>query len=469
MVADVGRERRIVHKLAPHLVLPEKMLLPVMKNSTMGIFSISLGLKFYDLLAGVKGDDRRKMLGKSSTLSTEPLLPADQVKGSGLYAEYRTDDARLTIELIKTAHQYGASCINYMETTGFLYDNSRISGVYCLNKLTNETISVQGKHIINAAGPWVDELRSLNHSIEGKQLYITKGVHLVVSRECLPVKYSIYFEFSDGRMIFLIPRDQITYIGTTDTPFEGNKDNLEVTREEAGYLINAVNSIFPEIELSIEDIESSWAGLRPLVFEEGKSASEISRKDEIFISSSGLISMAGGKLTGYRKMAKKVVDRISKNLSNSGNAKYIKCKTLKIPLLGNEFNNYNQVKNYVNLVSSKLSEFKLAGKYSAYLVHNYGKQTDIILDSMKLFPDNDPEMRLIKSELHFCLDHEMVCKPLDFIERRTGRLYFWIYTIEQCYDEILKIFEKRFGWSSDQYLNEKERVLMALKISKNFI
>jgi glycerol-3-phosphate dehydrogenase len=455
MVADVGRERRIVHKLARHLVLPEKMLLPVLKKGSMGMISISIGLKLYDFLAGVKGDDHRKMLGKKSTLSLEPLLPSNRITGSGLYAEYRTDDARLTIEILKTAHQYGAICLNYIEVNNFLYEKGKVSGVECIDHLSNETLCINGHLIINAAGPWVDELRAINKSKKGKQLFLTKGVHLVVPRKKLPVHHSMYFEIEDGRMIFLIPRDQITYIGTTDTPYEGDKDFLQVSHEDAKYLIEAVNKMFPDIDLHLKDIESSWAGLRPLVYEEGKSASEISRKDEIFISSTGLVSMAGGKLTGYRKMAKKVVNMIAKDLSKMGKFKFTKSKTLRIPLIGNKFQRYHQVREYCIKVTSTLKELNLSDKYASYLVHNYGIQTDVILDLIEQNKEKSREFSLLKAELLFSLDHEMVCKPLDFIERRTGRLYFWINTIEENLDALLKIFQQRFNWSDVQSRLEK--------------
>jgi glycerol-3-phosphate dehydrogenase len=468
MVADVGRERRIVHKLAPHLVLPEKMLLPVLKKGTMGMFSISIGLKLYDFLAGVKGDDRRKMLGKRSTLKEEPLLPPEKIKGSGLYAEYRTDDARLTIEIIKTAHHHGAACINYLEARDFKYDNGRVSGIECFDVFSKRSITVNGTHIINAAGPWVDEIRALNKSKKGKQLYLTKGVHLVVPKEKLPVHYSMYFEIQDGRMIFLIPRDQITYIGTTDTPYKGDKEILEVDKQDASYLINAVNEMFPNVNLSLKDIESSWSGLRPLIYEEGKSASEISRKDEIFISSTGLVSLAGGKLTGYRKMAKKVVDKIAKEISKKEGKEYAKCQTLKIPLNGNDFKSSREVTIYLREISGALAEYKIPDKYASYLVHNYGKQTDTILKSLDHFTETDPELRLLRSELSFCLNTEMVCEPLDFLERRTGRLYFWMITVEKYKKEILTTFKEKFGWTDGQLKDQEGMLTEAMDRSRIF-
>ena len=312
LVREVGSERAIVHKLAPHLVIPEKMLLPLIENGSYGKWLTSIGLKVYDILAQVSGDDKRKMLEKKEAMKLEPLLPKKILKGAGYYAEYRTDDARLTIETIKTSLQYGATALNYTEVTDFIYENEKIAGVKVKDVITDKAYAIKSKYVISAAGPWVDELRGINNSKRGKRLHLTKGVHLVFPYEKLPVKQSVYFDIPDGRMMFAIPRGKITYIGTTDTNFTKDKDNVQTDLADAIYLISAVNNMFPKIELELKDIISSWAGLRPLIHEEGKSASELSRKDEIFTSDTGLISIAGGKLTGYRKMAERVVNRIAK-------------------------------------------------------------------------------------------------------------------------------------------------------------
>src|SRR5687767_10228842 len=312
LVKEVGSERAIVHKLAPHLVIPEKMLLPLSEKKGMGYWLTSIGLKIYDWLAGVRPADQRKMLTKQQTLKYEPLLRKEDVKGGAIYAEYRTDDARLTMEIVKTAAIHGADLLSYSEAHEFLYREDLITGVKATDHLSGEVFDIQAKVVVNAAGPWVDELRDINKSKEGKRLHLTKGVHIVVAHQKFPVKQAIYFNVDDGRMIFAIPRGRATYIGTTDTFYDGDKDNVLTSRQDAEYLVAAVNSNFPTVGLSVADIESSWAGLRPLIHEEGKSASELSRKDEIFESATGLISIAGGKLTGYRKMAERVVNLVIK-------------------------------------------------------------------------------------------------------------------------------------------------------------
>ncbi|MEO0339450.1 MAG: glycerol-3-phosphate dehydrogenase/oxidase, partial [Bacteroidota bacterium] len=277
LVREVGQERATVHRLAPHLVLPEKMLLPLVKGGTYGPWATSVGLYVYDFLAGVKGDDKRRMLNKKNTMQKEPLLSPEGLLGSGYYAEYRTDDARLTIENIKTAFSYGAQCINYVKADSFIYENEQIKGANAIDTLSGDTIAIKAEYVISAAGPWVDTLRKEDQSLQGKHLFLSKGVHIVVPFEKLPIKQSIYFDNDDGRMLFAIPRNRVTYIGTTDTPYKGDLDRIPIDLEDVNYLLRATNQMFPDIELKVEDVESSWAGLRPLIFEEGKSASEMSR------------------------------------------------------------------------------------------------------------------------------------------------------------------------------------------------
>ncbi|MGB5553702.1 MAG: glycerol-3-phosphate dehydrogenase/oxidase, partial [Flavobacteriaceae bacterium] len=357
LVKEVGSERAIVHKLAPHLVLPEKMLLPLIENGSYGKWLTSVGLKVYDILAQVTGDDKRKMLEKKEALKLEPLLPKKILKGAGYYAEYRTDDARLTIENIKTSLQFGALALNYATVEDFEYTDEIISGVKVKDGVGNSDFTIKAKYVISAAGPWVDELRSTNNSKKGKRLHLTKGVHLVFPYEKLPVKQSVYFDIPDGRMMFAIPRGKVTYVGTTDTNFNLDKDHVTTDLADAIYLLSAVNNMFPKINLEMKDIVSSWAGLRPLIHEEGKSASELSRKDEIFTSDTGLISIAGGKLTGYRKMAERVVDRIAKKFEEDGK-KLKACSTDEIPLCGNvDFKKFKHVKKYMAEIYDRIKPY----------------------------------------------------------------------------------------------------------------
>jgi len=446
LVKEVGSERAIVHKLAPHLVLPEKMLLPLIENGSYGKWLTSIGLKVYDILAQVSGDDKRKMIEKKEAMKLEPLLPKKILNGAGYYAEYRTDDARLTIENIKTSLLFGAQALNYAKVNAFIYENEKVVGVKATDEVTGQEFTIKSKYVISAAGPWVDDLRSLNNSKKGKQLHLTKGVHLVFPYGKLPVKQSVYFDIPDGRMMFAIPRGKITYVGTTDTNYNDNKDKVTTNIADAIYLISAVNNMFPDINLELDDIVSSWAGLRPLIHEEGKSASELSRKDEIFVSDTGLISIAGGKLTGYRKMAERVVDRIAKKMEDDHDIELKDCYTEKIFLSGNDnFKKFKHVKKYIDQVYSEIKEEGFTKHDAWFLVTNYGKQTSKILETYATLVDEDKYVRLAKAELAFGIDYEMVQNPMDFFIRRTGRLYFDIDSIRTLMEPILTEFKLRFG------------------------
>lgn len=468
LVKEVGTERAIVHKIAPHLVIPEKMILPLIEGGTYGSWLTSIGLKVYDVLASVEGDDKRKMLDINEALKKEPLLPKSILKGAGYYAEYRTDDARLTIEVLKTASQYEAQILNYTKADEFIYENKRVVGAKVTDVLSNESYDIKAKYVVNAAGPWVDELRQINNSKIGKRLHLTKGVHLVVPHEKLPVKQSVYFDVPDGRMMFAIPRGKVTYFGTTDTNFQQDQNKVGTSIVDAAYLVEAVNNMFPDINLSIDDVQSSWAGLRPLIHEEGKSASELSRKDEIFVSDTKLISIAGGKLTGYRKMAERIVDLVAKKMLRRFEVEFDPIQTEDIILTGGPFQNYKSVNIYINQIYKNLKNYGLTKTDAAYLVHNYGKQTDIVLDKFDELKEQDNELRLLKAEVWFTIQHEMTCTPTDFFMRRTGRLFFDKPSVDNYKEAILKEFTTYFNWSDLEKQKHQQELEDKINLTLNF-
>ena len=440
LVRDTGRERALIHKLAPHLVIPEKMLLPLVKGGTFGKTAASFGLWMYDLLAGVKGYDRRKMLGKKGALKAEPLLNHQNLTGGGLYAEYRTDDARLTIELIKAAKRHGAKCFNYLSVSDFNYEDGIISGVNAKDDLSDEVFSFGADFVVSAAGPWVDLLRKKNKSLNSRSLHLTKGVHVVMDHQKMPLKQSVYFDVPDGRMIFAIPRGRATYIGTTDTHYKGSLDQVHATREDIDYLLKSVNATFPETSIHLEDIESTWAGLRPLIKEDGKSPSDISRKDEIFEAPNGLISIAGGKLTGYRKMAKKVVDLVAKKHPNS--SEFEACRTASIPLHEDSFADFGEIEPFTKKLAHVLEGLPNPQAEAKYLIGNYGRSALGIAKSFK----EKTAQALLLAELEFCVKNEMVRRSSDFLVRRTGRLFFNIQSVLEHKALVSKHLAKLFQW-----------------------
>ena len=468
LVKEVGTERAIVHKLAPHLVVPEKMILPLIDGGTYGSWLTSIGLKVYDILASVEGEDKRKMLDKEEALEKEPLLPETILNGAGYYAEYRTDDARLTIEVLKTALDYDAKMINYTEATEFIYEENRVVGANVKDTISGEEFAIKSKYVVNACGPWVDELRQINHSKIGKRLHLTKGVHLVVAHEKLPVKQSVYFDVPDGRMMFAIPRGKVTYFGTTDTNYQKDKNTVETNLVDATYLISAVNNMFPEINISLDDVQSSWAGLRPLIHEEGKSASELSRKDEIFVSETELISIAGGKLTGYRKMAERIVDLVGKKYERRFNKEFGEIKTDEIVLSGGAFKNSSEVKSYTDAIQNRIAEVDFTRIDAEYLVHNYGKQTDIILQKFDDIMHDNMQEKMIKAEVWFAINYEMATNPTDFFMRRTGRLFFNSESVHQFKNFVLSEFKTAFSWDIKTTENHQKELKHYIKMATTF-
>ena len=468
LVKEVGTERAIVHKLAPHLVIPEKMILPLIDGGTYGSWLTSIGLKVYDILASVEGEDKRKMLDKEEALQQEPLLPENILNGAGYYAEYRTDDARLTIEVLKTALDYDAKILSYTEATEFIYKEDRVVGAKVKDTISGDKFAIKAKYVVNAAGPWVDELRQINHSKIGKRLHLTKGVHLVVAHEKLPIKQSVYFDVPDGRMMFAIPRGRVTYFGTTDTNYQKDKDHVETNLVDATYLISAVNNMFPDINISLDDVQSSWAGLRPLIHEEGKSASELSRKDEIFVSDTELISIAGGKLTGYRKMAERIVDLVGKKYERRFDKEFDEIKTKEIVLSGGTFKNSSEVRSYIDAIHNRIAEVDFDEKDAEYLVHNYGKQTDIILQKFDDLMHDNMQEKMIIAEVWFTIHHEMACTPTDFFMRRTGRLFFDANSIKVYKKLVFSEFQKYFSWDDKTVEKHQKELEEKLKTATTF-
>lgn len=423
LVRDVGSERAIVHRNARHVVIPEKMLLPIVEGGSLGELPTSIGLLVYDLLAGVKKSERRKMLDRHATLKAEPLLSPDKLRGGGLYFEYRTDDSRLTIELAKSAHANGATLLNYAEVKGFLHAASdKINGVRVEDKTDGGEFDIKAKVVVNACGPWVDLLRKKDNSLKGKRLQLTKGVHVVFPYHKLPLQQASYFDVGDGRMIFAIPRNNITYVGTTDTVYNQEIDSPTCAKSDAEYLLNAVNTTFKNVKLTMQDIESSWAGLRPLIHEDGKSPSELSRKDEIMVSTSGLVSIAGGKLTGYRLMAGKIVDLTAKILGKN----FGTCQTRTYQLTGGEFENEEAFKKSLSDLISIGALAHVPEEKVREWFFRYGTNTKRIIEIVAELTGSytNRDELLAAAEMQYATAHEMVYELNDFLIRRTGKIFF---------------------------------------------
>lgn len=466
VVQEVGQERAIVYENAPHVTTPLWMVLPFYKGGTFGSFTTAIGLEMYDHLAKVKKNERRYMLKPERAVEKEPYLKKNGLKGAGVYVEYRTDDARLTIEVLKKAAEKGAYIANYVKVERFIYDvEGRVKGVYFHDELTGETGQIYAKKIINASGPWVDDLRELDDSKKGKTMHLTKGVHLVIDESKFPISNAIYFDtpFDDKRMMFAIPREGKIYIGTTDTNYKGDPKEPGVTLADVEYILAAANQMFDITPIQVADVESSWSGVRPLIHEEGKDPSEISRKDEIFHSESGLFTIAGGKLTGYRKMSEKVVDQVMLELSIEEGRAYRKSATKNLILSGGDVGGGDLFDQFVAEKVEVGTHLGLDSLTAEALVHRYGSNVDEVYSYLKASQGSalEPVDYLM---LHYGLEHEMVIKPIDYLLRRSSQLLFDSEHAKAVKELIVDEMAEYYDWDEAvraEYLDEVEQQLTA--------
>ncbi|SEA41752.1 glycerol-3-phosphate dehydrogenase [Thalassobacillus cyri] len=466
MVAEVGKEREIVYENGPHVTTPEWMMLPFHQGGNFGPFSTSLGLRVYDYLAGVKKKERRTMFSPEEAIEREPLIKRENLKGAGFYVEYKTDDARLTLEVMKKAVEHGALAANYAKVVDFIYnDEGKIDGAVVEDQTDGTHYTIRAKKVINAGGPWVDQLREIDGSKKGKTLHLTKGVHLVFDGERFPLKQAMYYDTPDGRMVFAIPRNGKTYVGTTDTDYEGDIAHPTMTETDRTYLIESINYMFPTVDITVEDVESSWAGLRPLIHEEGKDPSEISRKDEIFISDSGLISMAGGKLTGYRKMAQTVIDQVRDMLMEEEGIRYSDSETKSMPISGGDVGGSKGYEKFLGEKTKQGVSLGLPEDGARELADLYGSNIDIVFDYYK----NENEAaekagidQVVFAMLRYALEYELAYRPVDFFVRRTGALFFAIEWVHEHKDVVIAYMANELNWNDTQkkaYTKELEQLL----------
>lgn len=470
MVAEVGKERAVVYENGPHVTTPEWMLLPIYQGGTFGKWSTSIGLRIYDFLAGVKREERRKMLGCEQTQEKEPLLKRRGMKGGGYYVEYRTDDARLTIEVLKKAAAAGADALNYVRADKLLYgQDGRITGVEATDLIGGGRYRIRARQVVNATGPWVDALRELDGSKHGKTLRLTKGVHLVFDGGRFPLRQAVYFDTPDGRMVFAIPRDGKTYVGTTDTDYDGDTAHPRISAEDRDYLLRACNDMFPELRLVRGDIESGWAGLRPLIYEEGKSPSEVSRRDEIFVSPSGLLTIAGGKLTGYRKMAETVTDRLAAALQAEGCGPYKPCGTRDMPISGGEVGGARQHARFVREAAAAGERAGLAREAAERIAARYGSNAGAVFERVGRWQAAGDTHGLSAGDyatLLYAMEEEMAARPVDYLIRRTGALLFDIDWVRRHRDGVIALMAEYLNYSAAQlaaYSEELDRELEAVR------
>ncbi|MFZ4450376.1 glycerol-3-phosphate dehydrogenase/oxidase [Salibacterium aidingense] len=467
IVREVGRERDIVFHNARHLVYPIHMMFPLIKGEAFNPFTLKIGLSVYDRLAGVKKEERHQLYSKQATLEKEPLMNNTTINGSGEYVEYRTDDSRLTMETAKTASEKGAVLLNYAEMTEFSMDEKeRITGVTVKDRLTGEVFSIQADHVVNAGGPWVDEIRKKDRPISGKHMVHAKGIHLVFPYKAVPVHSSIYFQHK-GRMIAVIPRGDTTYVGSTESIYHEDMDDIHVYQSECDYLIGCLHDMFPSLSLSREDIISSWAGVRPLIGHDDSEPSELSRHDEIFESEAGLITIAGGKLTGYRKMAERVLGYIAEKRA----LKLSASQTAQTPLTGGHFSSEEEMSTYVEQLHKNYDELRLSREELEEFLFRYGSHTETLLQQIAALKESysDLEIRNTAGEAVYTVLHEMTATLEDFYDRRTSYLLFQPAKVKRTLDAVSTHMGEVLNWDSNRLNNERKRIHYLLQKTVTFL
>lgn len=459
VVKETGSEREIVFNNARHLVHPIRMNFPLIKKESYNLATLKAGLTLYDRLAGVKKEERHTIHGKKQTMKNEPLFNKKIVQGSGVYVEYRTDDSRLTLEVAKTAQERGAKLLNYASMTDFIQDpNNQVKGVVAKDELSGRTLKITANHIVNAAGPWVDFVRKKDRPVTGKYMVLAKGIHIVFERNKLPVQSSTYFQHK-GRMIAVIPRGGTTYVGSTESIYTEDIEDIHVNQSEVTYLIGCLKDMFPDLNLRISDVISSWAGVRPLIGEEGKSSAELSRHDEIFESDTGLITIAGGKLTGYRKMAERIMQYIEKKEKKKKTASI----TASVRLTGGNFSSSEEVEQLIQRLYGNYEHLGLSKQEVEDYVHRYGSNTEAFLKELANYDEKDLDKasRNIRAEVKYTVENEMVATLTDFYDRRTSYVLFDPDKVLGTLDAAAAEMADLLNWDNSTTKEEKRKAIYA--------
>lgn len=499
VVADTVSERAIIQGIAPHIPKADPMILPIFDEpgSTFNLFSVKVAMDLYDHLAGITGGKYANyMLSKEEILEREPQLESNGLLGGGVYLDYRNNDARLVIENIKRAVSDGAIAVSRMKVEEIVHDeHGKVSGVKAKDLLNDQVIDITSKLVINTAGPWSDFVNKLDKKIDHKpHMRPTKGVHLVVDGEKLKVPQPTYFDTgeNDGRMVFVIPRESKTYFGTTDTDYQGDYNHPTVEQSDVDYLLKIVNRRYPEADLTVNDIEAAWAGLRPLISEAGgdyngtkkekisdenfekiiKAAgdysngkqsrpqvektitnaakeepkdnpSAVSRGSDLTIAEDGLLILSGGKLTDYRLMAtgamKKIVSLLPENefeLIDSEN----------YSVSGGEIDPKN-VDEELEEIAKKGEKQGLSAEDAKYLAELYGSNAEQVF-AMKDQGTFEGLSLAESMSLRYAMEAEMTLTPVDYLLRRTNYMLFISHRLMEIKDAVVDAMANYFEWDA---------------------
>lgn len=472
LVKEATRERNWLRVNLTHLVRPIPFLFVNWEGSKYKRRDIKAAVKLYDFLSD-KGSEfknfkQHQLYSKEEVLDLEPQIKEEGNQGGAIYYDNNVDDARLTIETLKEAIARGADIISYCEVKDYTKEDGNITGVKCLDLENNYEFEVKGTQVVNATGIWTDELlKNYPDDVPKPLIRPTKGVHLQFRREDVGNKLAtIINSIDDERAFFVLPREDFTIIGTTDTDYEGDLADPFCNKDDADYLVRSVKHYFPNAKLDYEDnLLSTYAGIRPLVKEKGKSESDISRKHIIFFSQDGLITIAGGKLTTFRQMAEDLFDDIEKKsiFSDISREKHFSRTKYLIALEKEEW-----VKELERL------NLDLDSDISDHLYQQYGLGALKILEFIQ--EDESLKQRIIdkndfiKAEILYTLRFELTSHLIDVFCRRTEMSLFIPHQKqEEAANVVAEIMANEYSWDKDRKQKEIDTYMSYIKQTVAFI
>ncbi len=469
LVFEASRERRILLRIAPHLVRPLPFLFPAYRGARVPPWKLRAGLWLYDLLAAFRNVHAHRWLGAKRVRAVEPGLRDKDLAGAGLYYDAQTDDARLALATLRSAAAAGALIASYTEVLALAKPDGRVAGASVRDVLTGRRLELRARVVVNATGPWVDAVRHLDEPAAAPLLRLSKGAHVAVPRARIGNTHAVTLTSPlDGRVMFVLPWGDVSYIGTTETEEPVTPERARATGDDAVYLLRSANAFFPRARLAPHDVVSTWAGLRPLLApDRSRSAGAVSREHRIVESASGLISIAGGKLTTYRVMGRDVMDRVATRLRKLDGRRPARAPaTDELPLPGGETADLDV------LVSSAVAR-GIGESTAQHLVASYGTESAAVLNLVdrqrglgKPILEGRPEIR---AEVVHAVQREMAMRLADVLIRRTHLFHQTRGQAVTATSVVADLMAPLLGWDAARRAEEIELYLKEVEASRRFL
>lgn len=463
LVFEAVRERMEGYRLAPHLVEPIPFLFPQYVHDRPGINILSMGLWLYDAMAGLQTFGLHKRLSPSQFAEAAPGIRAEGLRGGFRYWDARTDDARLTLEIILDAQQLGATTLNRMSVEKAHRDAEGVWNCELADELTGERMTVRARSVVIAAGAWLDAVAPIFEGGEPrKRMRPTKGVHLLVPRSRLPIRETmVVMHPRDKRVSFAIPIDDHVVIGTSDTDHPDPAMEPGVSADDVAYMLEGVNHLFPDAHLTASDVYTSYAGLRPLVYEGEKAESQVSREHDVFAIAEGVCAIAGGKLTTWRIMATDVLKPVMKARKAAGHKPARRLRDLYrrvLPGVGT----YVSRQQILDSADNIARQHGLPIEVVRTLLTIYGARTQAVIEYAKTRPDGWQTVghgQLIAGAFDFAVEHEDALSLDDLLRRRSNLYYTEPDQGRSVAASVARRVASQLGWSDAQISQQVEAYL----------